>query len=105
MSAPPIGMIRVTPISRLSAKMAQKAQIAVPPLITSTTVRATMPARMARFSRWRAGSRIGAPLMLPFSLAKAITEPVKVTAPIARPTASSISDCRWIWPVAASAMP
>ena len=45
---------------------------------------------MAMFSVWRAGSLIGAPDMLPFSLAKAIREPVKVMAPIARPTDSSI---------------
>jgi hypothetical protein len=70
--------------------MPQKAQIAWPPLITSTTIRATMPTAMAMFSRWRAGSRIGAPPMLPFSLAKAMTEPVKVIAPMARPNDSSI---------------
>jgi len=98
MSAPPMGMISVTPMSRASAKMPQKAQTAAPPLITSTTTRATMPPAMARFSRWRAGSRMGAPDMLPFSLAKAITEPVKVTAPMARPKDSSIREIRWISP-------
>ena len=35
---------------------------------------------------WRAGSRIGAPLMRAESLRNAITEPVKVTAPIATPS-------------------
>ena len=40
--------------------------------------------------RWRAGSMIGAPLMLPLSLAKAITEPVKVMAPMATPSDISI---------------
>ena len=38
------------------------------------------------FTRCRIGSMIGAPLMLPSSLAKAITEPVKVTAPMATPS-------------------
>ena len=41
-------------------------------------------------SRCRAGSRIGAPDMLPFSLAKAMSEPVKVIAPMATPSESSI---------------
>ena len=35
--------------------------------------------------RCRAGSRIDAPDMRPDSLAKAMTEPVKVTAPMAAP--------------------
>ena len=47
---------------------------------------------MPRLSRWRWGSRIGAPDILPLSLAKAISEPVKVMAPIATPRDSSIRD-------------
>ena len=45
---------------------------------------------------------IGAPLMLPFSLAKAIKEPVKVTAPMATPSDSSIrlSSLTWTKPSA-----
>ena len=74
--------------------MPQNAQSAAPPLITSTTIRAAMARAIRMFSRCRAGSRIGAPLMLPLSLAKAMTEPVKVTAPMARPSESSINDCR-----------
>jgi len=50
------------------------------------------------------GSRIGAPLMLPFSLAKAMTEPVKVTAPMARPSDSSMIETV-LMPPAALAMP
>ena len=42
--------------------------------------------------------------MLPFSLAKAISEPVKVTAPMATPTESSISDSSRTDP-SGSAMP
>ena len=35
---------------------------------------------------WRPGSMIGLPLMRPDSLRKAITEPVKVMAPMATPS-------------------
>ena len=56
------------------------------------TIMATMATAIRMFSRCRAGRMIGAPLILPFSLAKAITEPVKVTAPIARPSDNSIKD-------------
>ena len=38
----------------------------------------------------RAGSKIGAPLMRPESFKKAITEPVKVMAPMATPSDISI---------------
>jgi hypothetical protein len=34
--------------------------------------------------------------MLPLSFAKAITEPVKVMAPMATPRLSSTSDSRWM---------
>ena len=70
--------------------MAQKAHLASPPLTTRTPIKATTARPMARFIRWRAGRMIGAPLMLPFSLAKAISEPVKVMAPMAMPSDSSI---------------
>ncbi len=45
---------------------------------------------------WRAGSMIGAPLMRPESLRKAITEPVKVMAPMATPSDISIRLALWI---------
>jgi hypothetical protein len=41
---------------------------------------------------------IGAPLMRPDSFANAITEPVKVSAPIATPSDISIRLAAWIWP-------
>ena len=85
-----MGMIRVIPAIRARANTPQKASFIDPPLTTSTTISATMITPMAMFSRWRAGSMIGAPLILPFSLAKAITEPVKVMAPMATPSESSI---------------
>ena len=90
MSAPPMGMIRVIPAASARAKISQKAQMAWPPLATSTTISTTTATAMAMLMRWRPGSRIEAPLMLPFSLAKAISEPVKVTAPMATPSDSSI---------------
>ncbi len=40
---------------------------------------------------WRAGRMIGAPLMRPDSFRKAITEPVKVMAPMATPSDISMS--------------
>ena len=47
---------------------------------------------------------IGAPLILPFSLAKAITEPVKVMAPMATPRLSSMIEISLI-PPSGVAMP
>ena len=76
----------------IAGEVNQKAQVALPPLITSTTIRPIIPAPIAMLSKCLAGSRIGAPDMLPFSFANAITEPVKVRAPMAEPSASSIRD-------------
>ena len=53
---------------------------------------------------WRKGKRIGAPDMLPFSLANAMTEPEKVIAPMAAPSAISTRLIALICP-AASAIP
>ena len=47
---------------------------------------------------WRAGSMIGAPLMRPDSFRNAITEPVKVMAPMATPSDISIRLWPWIAP-------
>ncbi len=41
---------------------------------------------------------IGAPLMRPESFRKAMTEPVKVMAPMATPSDISIRLCWWMWP-------
>ena len=49
---------------------------------------------------WRAGRRIGAPLMRPESFRNAITEPVKVTAPMATPIDISTRLGLWIAPAA-----
>ena len=48
--------------------------------------------------RCRAGRMIGAPLMRPDNLANAITEPVKVSAPMATPSDISTRLCGWMWP-------
>ena len=47
---------------------------------------------------WRPGSMIGAPLMRPESFRNAITEPVKVTAPMATPIAISTRLALWMSP-------
>ena len=52
---------------------------------------------------WRCGNMIGAPDMRPSSLRKAMIEPVKVIAPIARP--SDISMMLPGWMMAPSSMP
>ncbi|MND05871.1 hypothetical protein D3C83_269040 [compost metagenome] len=45
---------------------------------------------------WRAGRRIGLPDIRPSSFRKAMTEPVKVTAPMAQPSDISIRLAPWI---------
>ena len=49
---------------------------------------------------WRAGRMIGAPPMRPDSFRNAITEPVKVTAPIATPSDISTRLGLWMAPTA-----
>ena len=46
----------------------------------------------------RPGRMIGAPLMRPESFRKAITEPVKVMAPMATPIDISTRLGLWMWP-------
>jgi len=48
---------------------------------------------------WRIGSRIGLPDMRPSSLRKAMTEPVKVIAPMATPRLISTSAWPWMSPM------
>ena len=48
--------------------------------------------------RCRLGSRIGLPDMRPSSFRNAITEPVKVMAPMATPSAISNSEPPWMVP-------
>ncbi len=58
--------------------------------IAKRAVRTTIATSVPRLMTWRAGRMIGAPLILPLSLAKAMTEPEKVIAPIAAPSVISI---------------
>jgi len=88
MSAPPMAMTMWTPNSSAIAVI---------------TISGTMPCSMVsarrnsrpnqittssatRLSQWRPGSSSGLPPILPLSLPKAISEPLKVTAPIRMPT-------------------
>ena len=52
----------------------------------------------AMLMMWRAGRIIGAPLMRPESFMNAITEPVKVNAPMATPSDISTRLAPWILP-------
>ncbi len=52
-----------------------------------------MAAKIKMLSAWRIGRMIGAPLMLPLSLANAMIEPAKVIAPMATPSDISIRLC------------
>ena len=74
------------------ANTPQKAHVAAPAVPIRMPIRKTSPSARPTLIRCRAGRMIGAPLMLPFSLAKAITEPVKVMAPMATPRLSSMID-------------
>ena len=47
---------------------------------------------------WRTGRMIGAPLMRADSFRNAITEPVKVSAPMATPSDISTRLAPWMWP-------
>ena len=102
MSAPPMGMISVTPRIIERTVIAQKAQVASPWLRTRMKISATMAAAIRMFTRWRAGRMMGAPDMFPFSLAKAMIDPEKVIAPMATPSDISIRD--WMWTLPGSPM-
>ena len=52
----------------------------------------------ATFTTWRIGSMIGLPDMRPSSFRKAMTEPVKVIAPMATPRLISTSAWPWMSP-------
>src|SRR5262245_39298222 len=85
MSAPPIGMMMRMPNSRAAAVIAQN-NAPSPPDWQNQTISTTVRPASARLIRCRAGRMIGLPDMRPLSLAKAITEPVKVMAPMATPS-------------------
>ncbi len=91
MSAPPIGMIRSAPSASAIIVISQKS-IALP-VSTRPTMKNTSARPSAMLMTWRAGRMIGAPLMRPDSFANAITEPVKVSAPMATPSDISTRLC------------
>src|SRR5215510_11487929 len=85
MSAPPIGMMMSPPNSRAASVSAQNSTPA-PPDWQKKTMSTTISTARPALIRWRAGRMIGLPDMRPDSLAKAMTEPVKVMAPMATPS-------------------
>ena len=56
------------------------------------------PPNSARLMRWRSGRMIGLPDILPDSFKKAMTEPVKVMAPMATPSDISMRLAKWTAP-------
>src|ERR1700693_5122994 len=62
------------------------------------TMSTTSSTASAMLMAWRAGRMIEAPLMRPDSFEKAITEPVKVMAPMATPSDISTRLAPWIAP-------
>ena len=96
MSAPPIGMMMVTPKMNATITRSQNTMAlwVGTKITTSTTISAARPMLM----KWRIGNRIGAPLMRPSSFRKAMTEPVKVMAPMATPSDISTRLEPWMCP-------
>ena len=96
MSAPPIGMMIRTPSARVSRTISQKVVPSWSTQNQATSSTVTTP-RMAFSGCWPV-KVIGAPLMTPCSLAKAMTDPVKVIAPMAAPIDISIRLLTWMSP-------
>ena len=97
MSAPPIGMMSSTPSASEAATISQKTVVLC--VVTSSTISTTSAMPSAAFTTWRIGSMIGLPDMRPSSFRKAMTEPVKVIAPMATPSDISTSACAWMSPI------
>ena len=83
MSAPPIGMIRVTPMTSASTVISTSDSRL--PVMAKCTASAMVSAPMTALSRCWPANLTGAPESSPWSLPKAMTEPVKVMAPITTP--------------------
>jgi hypothetical protein len=96
MSAPPIGMMSRKPSAKAISAISQNRESE--PVDTNPTTSATIRTPSPRFSQCWPGKMIGAPLINACSLAKAMTEPEKVTAPMARPSDISTSDPPWMSP-------
>ena len=87
-SAPPIGMMRVTPSTKATAHIARKA--AWLSVKKYTTPPATIKIASTKFSMCWPEKVTGLPLTLPDNLPKAMIEAVKVIAPMNAPIKSSI---------------
>ena len=72
-------------------------------MVTKSTISTTSAMPSAMLMKWRPPIMIGLPDMRPSSLRKAMTEPVKVMAPMATPRLISIS--AWAWMSATVPMP
>ena len=83
MSAPPIGMMIRTPSRKARIAIIQNCAGPCAMHIHTTSAISAMPS--SAFSGCCPGKVMGAPLMMPCSLPKAMIEPVNVTAPIAVP--------------------
>ena len=66
--------------------------------VTRPTMKNTSASASTMLMTCRAGRMIGAPLMRAESFRKAITEPVKVSAPMATPSDISTRLCGWMSP-------
>ena len=84
MSAPPIGTISSTPSASASSAISQKKTVSS--VAKNRAINTTSATPRPRLIAWRCGSMIGLPDMRPSSFRKAMIEPVKVIAPIARPS-------------------
>src|SRR4029079_15915760 len=96
MSAPPIGTMISTPNRNAASASSQNAKwLSV--RTDQTTIR-QIATNSARLMTWRSGKRIGAPLMRADNFRNAMTEPVKVIAPIAAPSDISTKLDLWMSP-------
>jgi hypothetical protein len=98
MSAPPIGMMSVTPTTIDTSTISQNRKALS--VRTKRNSRSSSAPPSAMFTMWRCGSRIGLPPMRPESLRKAITLPENVIAPMATPSPISTRLAFLIEPIA-----
>ena len=96
MSAPPIGMMSVTPSTSATTVIAQNTMWFC--VTKKMPIRTSMPTASAMLRRWRAGRMIGLPDIRAASFRNAMIEPVNVMAPMATPIDISIRLEPWISP-------
>src|SRR5574340_942967 len=105
MSAPPIGMTIVTPKIRAATSSTKRAA-RLAPMKTRYSAARTATTVMTTLMAWPAGRRTGRLATMPWSWPAAISEPVKVTEPMAmsRITATVSRSPMWVWPPEIAAM-